>query len=195
MNKLLIILLHLITPCAFADSFTAPTTQTVSSPKGEFLLRSLPPLRLEGDKWSEMIFIVYRLEEATQDYREISRFPIDSHPDDFFINDTGDRIVIFGRAPGPRVVAVYDARGRELKKWDLKDFYDKKKIDKLPETTTLVLWRGKTGWMPYQNGILISKPELHGESNADLDDYLLDLKLLKITKRAPVLLNLDSSKK
>lgn len=140
-----------------------------------------------------MIFIVYRLEHASQDYREISRFPIDSHPDDLFINDAGDRIVTFGRAPGPRVVAVYDARGRELKKWDLKDFYDKKMIDKLPETTTLVLWRGKTVWMTDQKGILISKPELHGESNADLDDYLLDLKRLKITKRAPVLLNLESS--
>ena len=192
MKKLLIILLHLITPCAFADSWTSPTPQTVSSPKGEFLLRSIPPQRLEGDKWSKMIFIVYRLEQVSQDYREISRFPIDSHPDDLFINDAGDRIVLFGRAPGPRVVAVYDARGRELKKWALTDFYDKKKIDKLPETTTLVLWRGKTGWMSDQQYIFISKPT---DKDDDFDDYLLDIRRLKITKRVnPTLIKLGPNR-
>ena len=134
-----------------------------------------------------MVFIVYRLNAETQEYRERSRFNVEGHPIELFINDAGDRIVTldqyFGIGQGPRVVAVYSAEGRELKKWALKDFYDKKKIDKLPETTASVHWRGRAGWMGDQKGVWISKPNLFADRKEDFDDYILDVRRLKITKR------------
>ena len=161
----------------------------MSSPKGEFLLRAIPPKKLneEGKQWSKMLFIVYQLNGQTQAYRETSRFNIEGHPIELFINDSGDRIVTldqyFGIGQGPRVVAVYTGEGRELKNWALKDFYDKTKLDKLPESTASVHWRGQAGWMGDQKGIWISKPTLFVEREDVFDDYILDLGRLKITKR------------
>lgn len=188
-NLLIVILLHFNSSCALADSWAPPTPQTVSSPKGEFLLRAIPPSKLneEGQKWIKMLFIVYQLNGETQAYRETSRFHVEGHPIELFINDSGDRIVAldqyFGIGQGPRVVAVYNGKGRELKKWALKDFYDKKKLDRLPESTASVHWRGQAGWTGDQKGIWISKPTLFVERKDDFDDYILDVRRLEITKR------------
>jgi hypothetical protein len=187
-NLHIIVLLHFATLCAFADSWARPTPQTVSSPNGESLLRSIPPQRQDekSDKWSKMVFIVYRLDPASQDYRETSRFNVEGHPIELFINDAGDRIVTidqyFGIGQGPRVVTVNDTKGHELKKWALKDFYDKKKIDKLPTSTASVHWRGAAGWMRDQKGIWISKPTSFTDKNDQFDDFILDVRHLKITK-------------
>lgn len=89
----------------------------------------------------------------------------------------------FGIGQGPRVVVIYDGRGKELKTWALKDFYDKKKIKDLTETTTSVFWRGKAGWMSDQKGVWLSKPSLPSEKEGNFDDYLLDVRHLKISKR------------
>jgi hypothetical protein len=190
-NLLLILLFHLFTPFASADSWSPQTPVTVSSPKGECLLRSIPARRLDeqGNKWSKMILIAYRLDPASQDYRETSRFSVEGSPIEFFINDLGDRIVTmdqhFGIGQGPRVVVVYNREGRELRKWALKDFYDKKKLPKLPETTASVHWRGRTFWMGDQKSILISKATESSGKDNDFDDYLLDVRRLRITKYVP----------
>ncbi len=135
-----------------------------------------------------MLFIVYQLDQGSQGYREMRRFEVEGSPIRFLINDRGDRIVTldqqFGIGQGPRVVVVYDGKGNELKKWALKDFYDKKKIKDLTETTTSVFWRGDAGWMSDQKGVWLSKPVPPSGKNADLDDYLLDVRGLKISKRS-----------
>ena len=190
MKSLLAIALLLVLPLtAFADSWMPQTPQTVSSPQGEFLLRTIPPKRLDdqGKNWSKMLFIVYQLDQASQDYREMRRFNVEGRPIEFLINDRGDRIVTldqyFGIGQGPRVVVVYDGKGKELKKWALKDFYDKKKIKDLTETTASVYWRGDAGWLSDQKGVWLSKPSLPSENKSDFDDYLLDVRQLKISKR------------
>ena len=188
---LLLLLTFLVIP-ASADSWAPATPQTVSSPEGKSLLRAIPPKRLdnEGKKWSKMLLIVYRLSEESQAYQETTRFHVEEHPLDFFINDVGDRIVTldqyFGVGQGPRVVAVYNGKGRELKTWSLKDFYDGKKIKNLTQTTSSIWWRGSTGWMSDQNAIYLSKPTLLTEKDADFDDYQLDVRKLRITKKKPV---------
>ncbi|RYD55860.1 MAG: hypothetical protein EOP83_21540 [Verrucomicrobiaceae bacterium] len=188
----LVVVLGLFVSCAFGDSWTPATPQTVSSPEGKSLLRTIPPKRLdkEGKKWSKMLFIVYRLDEGTQDYQETTRFHVEGNPLDCFINDTGDRIATldqyFGVGQGSRVVAVYNGKGTELKTWALKDFYDGKKIGHLPNTTSSVLWHGSTGWTGDQEAIYLSKPDLLVEKGIAFDDYLLDVRKLKITKKKPV---------
>lgn len=187
-NLLVILLLHMVTSCASADLWAPPTPQTVSSPNGEFLLRSIPSLSLDEkeNKWSSMIFIVYELNQASQDYRETSRFSVDGLPLELFINDAGDRIVTmdehYGQGEGPRVVAIYDTKGRELKKWALKDFYDKKMFGKMLDDTSFSHWRGRAGWTGDQKGIWILKPTLYGANEDDFDNYILDVKRLKIKK-------------
>lgn len=140
-----------------------------------------------------MLLIVYRLDTASQDYRETCRFTVEDYPIEFFINDAGDRIVTmdqwFGIGQGPSVVSVRDGKGRELKKWALKDFYDRKKIGQLSESTASVYWRGDAAWMGDQKGILIAKPTLFRKKNVELDDYLLDVRKLTIKKW--VYLNLE----
>ncbi len=190
---LLLFLTFLAFP-AWADSWAPATPQTVSSPEGKSLLRAIPPKRLDNDgkKWSKMHLIVYRLNEGSQDYQETTRFHIEHHPLDFFINDAGDRIVMldqyFGVGLGPRVVAVYNGQGRELKTWSLEDFYDGKKIKHLTHTTASVIWRGSTGWVHDQNALYLSKPTLLAEKDVAFDDYLLDVRNLRITRRKPVVL-------
>ncbi|WP_193214080.1 hypothetical protein [Luteolibacter marinus] len=189
-SVLAIALLLAFSQFTFADSWVPQTPQTVASPQGEFLLRAIPPKRLDdqGEKWSNMLFIVYQLDQGSQGYREMRRFEVEGSPIRFLINDRGDRIVTldqqFGIGQGPRVVVVYDGKGNELKKWALKDFYDKKKIKDLTETTTSVFWRGDAGWMSDQKGVWLSKPVPPSGKNADLDDYLLDVRGLKISKRS-----------
>src|SRR5215217_327598 len=94
-NLLVAVLLLLVAPLAFADSWAPATPRTAASPKGEHLLRSIPPKRLDekGGQWSKMLLIVYRLDTASQDYRETCRFTVEDNPIEFFINDAGDRIV------------------------------------------------------------------------------------------------------
>ena len=181
-------LINFLTLIASADSWAPETPQTISSPKGQFLLRAIPFQCLsDGKNQSKITFIIYRLDLSSQDYRETARFGIEGHPLELFINDSGDRIVTmdqyFGIGQGPRVVVVYNARGLELKKWALKDFYDKKKIGKLSESTASVHWRGSAGWVPDQKSIWISKPILTTKKDEDFDDYFLDVQCLKITKR------------
>ena len=198
---LILLLIHCATSFAFADSWAPATLQTVSSPRGDFLLRSIPPKRQseDGKTWSKMIFIVYRLDPDSQDYRETNRFEVEGHPLELFINDAGDRIVTmdqyFGIGQGDRVVVVYNASGRELKHWALKEFYDKKTIGDLTESTASVYWRGEAGWMSDQKSIWIEKPTLLDKMNTELEDYILDLNRLKITKRIPTKLKLDHPSK
>jgi hypothetical protein len=174
---------------AHGDSWAPQTPQTISSPRGEFLLRAIPPQRLddEGKEWSKTMFIVYQLTAHDQDYRESSRFYVEGRPLELFINDKGDRIVTidqyFGIGVGPRVVAVYNTRGRELKRWALKDFFDKRKIARLPQTTASTHWRGQAGWMYDQSGIWISKPTIFEDRADAFDEYILDLRRLRISKR------------
>ena len=149
----------------------------------------IPPNRLDdqGKNWSKVLFIVYQLNHASQGYRELRRFNVEGRPNELLINDRGDRIVTldqyFGIGQGPRVVVVYDGKGKELKTWALKDFYDKKKIKDLTETTASVLWRGDAGWTSDQKGVWLSEPAPLSGKNVDLDDYLLDVRSLKISKR------------
>ena len=190
----LLLFLNLLVLPAWADSWSPATPQTVSSPEGKSLLRAIPPKRLdnEGKKWSKILLIVYRLNEESQDYQESTRFQVEHHPLDLFINDAGDRIVTldqyFGVGQGPRVAAVYNGQGRELKTWALKDFYDGKMIKHLTHTTSSVFWRGSTGWVHDQNALYLSKPTLLAEKDVAFDDYLLDVRSLRITKRKPVVL-------
>ena len=136
-----------------------------------------------------MLCIVYQLNTETQDYHESSRFNIEGNPVELFINDAGDRIVTldqyFGIGQGPRVVVVYSTKGRELKKWGLKDFYDKKKIENLPETTASVIWRGSAGWTIDQKGIKIFRPVGFEDSQNHFDNYFVVIRKLKITKWEP----------
>lgn len=173
---------------AFADSWSSPTPRTVASPKGEFLLRTIPPRRLgEGnDEFTKMKFIVYRLDPATQDYQETTRFDVEENPIEFFINDTGDRIVTMDQyfmvGKGPRVVVVYDSTGKELKTWALKDFYDKEGIKHLSESISSIHWRGEAGWISDQSEILIRKATHSFEADIKFEDYVLNVRTLKITK-------------
>ena len=184
-----IAVLFLLSQFLSADSWAPPTPFTVSSPEGKYLLRAIPPqhVKEEGGNRSKMLFIVYQLDHESQDYRETNRFNVEGHPIQIMINDQGDRIVTldqyFGIGRGSRVVAVYDSKGRELKTWALEDFYDKEKVKELPKSTSSVHWRGEVSWMHGQQEVWISKAESRAGKDVEFDNYVLDVKSLKISKR------------
>jgi hypothetical protein len=153
--------------------------------------------------WKHTEFNVFSYNEKTEAYERVTKFDVEGHPLQLFINDAGTHIVTidqqFGVGYG-QIAAIYDFKGKRLAQWTLEDLFkvedlfDPRKLPAFRRTTSSIHWSGDAGWNHNQKTIWISAPTKfvsHKDGSytvthpADMDSYEIDLERLQMSRIPP----------
>ena len=183
-----------------ADSFAPSTPEVFASPSGKYLVRIEAADSVKNPRfyWKQTQFNLFSYNDATETYDRVTKFDVEGHPLQLFINDAGTHIATidehFGVGYG-QIAAIYNIEGKRLAQWTLADLFKADPLDlyafpNFRRSTSSIYWRGDAGWSHDQKTIWISAPEKF-ESHADggvtvthpaeNDSYQIDLEKLQMS--------------
>jgi len=189
---------------AFGDSYAPSKPEAFTSPSGKHLVRIEPADSVKDSTyfWKNTEFNIFSYNQETENYERVTKFDVEGHPLQLYINDAGTRIVTidqhFSIGHG-QIAAVYDFEGQRLAQWTLKDLFgdvdlfDRSKLPNFRRSTSMIYWRGSVGWDHDQKTIWISPPStsvVHEDGSitvshpANMDSYEINLEKVEM-KRVP----------
>ena len=148
------VLLMLATPQARADDWAAPLTREVFSASREYFVRVVPGKSL-GDTYgfaSQEKGPYARAEfyRRSQDrsYRLVAEESLLNPvaPLEFLVADNGHLVTLdnWHNVGYGKVVAIYDARGKLIRAYELRELFDAEEIKRFPHSMSSIHWRNGT---------------------------------------------------
>lgn len=145
------VLLALLPAAAQADSWAGAVTREVFSASREFFVRIVPGNSLgdvvgfgSADKGRFAMAEFYR-RAPDRSYRLVAATTLSNPvaPVEFFVADSGHLTTLdnWHNLGYDEVVAIYDATGKTIRRYALKDLFLPTEIEKLPHSVSSIRWR------------------------------------------------------
>ena len=136
---------------AQADSWAGPVTKEVFSASREYFVRVVPGKRL-GDTFgfaSEKKGPYARAEfyrrAPDRSYQLVAEASLLNPvaPVEFFVADSGQLVTLdnWHNVGYGKVVAIYDARGKPIRAYELRELFDAEAIKRFPHSVSSIQWR------------------------------------------------------
>ena len=137
----LILFVFIFVSHGFADTWAPPPVLTVSSQRGDVLVRVVPTIGSDP-----LTAIVFDYDKKSESYVTRTKFPLRNQwlPYRLAVSSGATRVVAvedYGAIGyGKDSIAIYDGSGRLLWRWALSDIFTKEEIARIPSTTSSRLW-------------------------------------------------------
>ena len=123
-----------------ADDWPAARTKEVFSPSREYFVRMIPGKRKGRHASAEF----YR-RAADRSYQLVAEANLLNPvaPVEFFVADNGHLVTLdnWHNAGYGKVVALYDARGKPIRAYELRELFDAEQIKRFPHSVSSIHWR------------------------------------------------------
>jgi hypothetical protein len=145
------VLLMLAAPPAQADSWAGPVTKEVFSASREYFVRVVPGKSLgdtfgfAGEKKGPYARAEFYRRAPDRSYRLVAEASLLNPvaPLEFFVADNGHLLTLdnWHNVGYGKVVAIYDARGKPIRAYELRELFDAGEIKRFPHSVSSIHWR------------------------------------------------------